>query len=47
MLFFGFSKMKTTMDGKDLEETFQLLEEENKVFGQSGCFVSFFNFLRL
>ena len=35
MLFFGSSKMKTTMDGKDLEETFQLLEEENKVFGQS------------
>ena len=33
LLFFGSSKMKTTMDGKDLEETFQLLEEENKVFG--------------
>ena len=47
LLFFGFSKMKTTMDGKDLEETFQLLEEENKVFGKSGCFVSCINFPRL
>ena len=28
------------MDGKDLEETLQLLEEENKVFGKSEWFVS-------